>query len=162
MRRVNRDIQRHRGLETPNFVYDRVPSQRLDQYKQWRQMDQDRAHKFVFKRFPELEQAKDDYLGRVQDSKLPTKNMHAKEITQFSDVVYRLAQEQEPHRARVNYARQGTPPESKETEEKAPLESPFMRQKTLSNSVKDKYVVRSTHQQIGSLKFYPTSSMDAR
>jgi len=59
----------------------------------------------VFKRFPELEQAKDDYLGTVQESKLPTKNMHAQEITQFSEVVYKLAQEQEPHRARTFYAK---------------------------------------------------------
>ena len=37
-----------------------------------------------------------------------------------------------------------------------------MKQSTLVHSVKDKYVIRSQHAQVGALKFYPVCSSEAK
>ena len=53
-------------------------------------------------RFPELEKAREEFLGK-EPNRSPNKNLHADEIKKFSEVVYTLAHESEPHRSRVNF-----------------------------------------------------------
>ena len=49
------------------FVYDRGPSDRVFEYARWRVEDGDRDHKFVNRRFPELENARRAFLGDEPD-----------------------------------------------------------------------------------------------
>lgn len=52
------------------------------------------------KRFPELENARKEFLGKDPD-RSPNKKLHANELVKFSQVVYNLSQEQDPHPYRV-------------------------------------------------------------
>lgn len=42
------------------------------------------------KRFPELEKAREQYLGK-EPTRFPNKKLHAQEVKKFSEVVYTLA-----------------------------------------------------------------------
>jgi hypothetical protein len=66
------------------------------------------------------------------------RNLHAQEIKKFSDVVYTLAHESEPHRSRINFLNQSARSIKKVDSKMMPL-SPS----TLTHSLKDKYVVRA-------------------
>jgi hypothetical protein len=54
------------------------------------------------RRFPELEKARENYLGKEPD-RSPNRNLHAQEVKKFSEVVYTLAHQEEPHPARINF-----------------------------------------------------------
>lgn len=82
------DMNRHR--EKPTFIYDRVPPARIDQYLNWRKFDQERHQKLTNNRFPELEKAREEFLGKEED-RSPHKKMHTQELIKFSEVVYSLA-----------------------------------------------------------------------
>lgn len=53
----------------------------------------------VNNRFPELSSAREAFLGH--EHKLPSKKTQADEVVNFSDVVEKLAQEEEPFPARA-------------------------------------------------------------
>jgi hypothetical protein len=59
------------------------------------------------KRFPELEKAREEYLGK-EPIRATNKNLHAEELKKFSEVVYTLAHESEPHHSRINHMQQKT------------------------------------------------------
>ena len=44
------------------FVYDRVPDDRMDQYSTWRQFDRKRDKLITNSRFPELSKAREDFM----------------------------------------------------------------------------------------------------
>ena len=80
-----------------------MPNDRIEQYNQWRTEDWNGREQYLINsRFPQLSRAREAYLGN-SPPKSPLKKQHAEEITKFSEVVYRLAQEEEPHRVRRNY-----------------------------------------------------------
>jgi hypothetical protein len=54
------------------------------------------------RRFPELEKARENYLGK-EPTRSPNKNLHASELKKFSEVVYSLAHQEDPHPARLNH-----------------------------------------------------------
>jgi hypothetical protein len=54
------------------------------------------------KRFPELEKARENFLGK-EPERSPYKKIHTGEIKKFSEVVYNLAMQEEPHPARINF-----------------------------------------------------------
>lgn len=58
------------------FVYDRVPPERLDHYKHQRHQDHMREQYLINKRFPQLEVAREEYLGK-EILRSPAKNIHA-------------------------------------------------------------------------------------
>lgn len=58
---IGADVNRHR--EKQSFIYDRVPLDRIDQYQTWRLADSQRDQSLINKRFPELERAREEYLG---------------------------------------------------------------------------------------------------
>ncbi len=49
-----------------------------------------REQYLINKRFPQLEVAREEYLGK-EISRTPAKNLHAQEVKDFSKVVYNLA-----------------------------------------------------------------------
>ena len=55
-----------------------------------------------------------------------------------------------------------SPKSSKKNQPEKIVEEPFIPISTLSNSMKDRYIVRSQHQQVGSLRFYPPNKLNAR
>ena len=61
-------------------------------------MDNDRSQKMVNNRFPELDSARQAFLGN--QNKLPPKKVQAEEVVHFAGVVEKLAQDEEPHTAR--------------------------------------------------------------
>lgn len=91
----------------------------------------------LHQRFPEMAQAKQDYTQSEENFRSANKKIHADEVKKFSKVVYDLANETEPHPARVNaqYSKKKTP-EFKSQNSLSP---------TVARSVKDRYVIRSHH-----------------
>lgn len=79
-----------------------MPAERVEQFATWRGTDHQRDQYLVNRRFPELEKAREAYLGKEPD-RSPRKNQHVQELIKFSDVVYKLAQEEEPHPARISF-----------------------------------------------------------
>ena len=77
-----------------------VPQERIDEYHQVRAVDVDRSQKMVNNRFPELNAAREAFLG--SENKLPAKTVQAREVSNFATVVEQLAQEEEPFQARAN------------------------------------------------------------
>ena len=61
--------------------------------------DIDRNKKMVSNRFPELNAAREAFLGEEQ--RLPPKKQQAQEVVKFSEIVEKLAQEEEPYPARA-------------------------------------------------------------
>lgn len=154
---VNHDINLLKSK--PKFVYERVPFERIEQYQTWRETDRQREQYLVNRRFPELDKAREAYLGK-EPERTGRKNLHAQEIIKFSDVVYNLAQEEEPHPARSSfYSTQKKVPKSQQRWTKG---DEMMKKSTLAHSVKDVYIVRSRHTQIGASKFLPTNRQEAR
>ena len=79
-----------RDLRTkPRHYYERVPQERVDEYNQLRTIDVDRSQKMVNNRFPELQAAREAFLGK--DVKNASKKQHANEIVDFANVVEKLA-----------------------------------------------------------------------
>ena len=72
----------------------------MDEYSQLRTIDVDRSQKMVNNRFPELQAAREAFLGKEQKMS-GTKNKHASEVVDFADVVEKLAQEEEPFAGRA-------------------------------------------------------------
>lgn len=151
--KIKKDTAQLRGKA--NFVFDRVPNERMDQYLQQRQYDQSRDYKFMHKLFPALEGAKEQYMGQKESDRSPNRKLHSNEVIKFSDVVYNLAQEREPHPARVTFNQS---PERDSSRYAAESPAPG----TVSSAVKDKYFLRSQHSQIGRLKFIPPSRLMAK
>jgi hypothetical protein len=54
------------------------------------------------RRFPELEKARENYLGK-EPIRSSNKKLHASELKKFSEVVYSMAHQEEPHPSRINY-----------------------------------------------------------
>ena len=109
--RVNVNLCNLRTETKKKHFYERVPQERIDEFHAIRNADIDRKQKMVNNRFPELSAAREAFLG--QENKLPSKKVQADEVVNFSDVVEKLAQEEEPFPARAqlqatqeNYAKQ--------------------------------------------------------
>lgn len=66
------------------FSYDRVPVQCVEQYSALREEDLSREQYLINRRFPELEQAREAFLGQ-EVARSPLKNQHAYEIEQYSE-----------------------------------------------------------------------------
>jgi len=79
------------------FYYDRVPCEKVEQYTGLRENDIAREQNMVHNRFPELRDAREAFLG-PDAKKGKVKQNHAAELVQFSDVVQKLAKEEEPFR----------------------------------------------------------------
>jgi hypothetical protein len=88
----------------------------------------------VNNRFPELEKAREEYLG-VDPSRSPNKNLHATEVKKFSEVVYGLAHESEPHPARFSFLQKLK--EEEERPKKGGIDSNQSLQSTAKPSVED-------------------------
>ena len=95
--KVNHDLGNLRTKQ--KHFYERVPQERIDEFHQVRSVDVDRSQKMVNNRFPELSAAREAFLGA--ENKLPPKSIQAKEVVNFSEVVEKLAQEEEPFPARA-------------------------------------------------------------
>jgi hypothetical protein len=79
----------------------------------------------------------------------------------FSEVVYSLAQEEEPHQTRANFnAAGGTT--TYEGTTKPVIRCEAMKKATLTSAMKDKYIVRTRHQKIGGEKFIPVNAVEAK
>ena len=96
--KVNVDLGNLRTKK--KHFYERVPQERIDEYHQVRAVDVDRSQKMVNNRFPELNAAREAFLG--SENKLPAKTVQAREVSNFATVVEQLAQEEEPFQARAN------------------------------------------------------------
>lgn len=94
------------------------------------------------RRFPELERAREEYLG-PEESRSANRNLHAKEVKKFSEVVYRLAQEQEPHRSRQTFLSILQSNETKNKEKLRAAGEIKLEPSTLATSLKDRYVLRA-------------------
>lgn len=67
-------------------------------------MDNKRDNQMLNQRFPELDKATKEFNGESDTTlTLANKKIHADEIKNFSQVVYDLANETEPHPSRINY-----------------------------------------------------------
>ena len=64
-----------------------------------RDADINRGQKMVVNRFPELNKAREAFLG--PENKLPKKQAQATDVVEFSNMVEKLAMEEEPHQARL-------------------------------------------------------------
>lgn len=78
-----------------------------------------------------------------------------------------MAQEQEPHPARVNFNNEKALKENQESQRtesqpSARLPEDQLAPSTMTHSIKDRYVIRSQHGQIGQIKFWPTHLSTAR
>lgn len=69
------------------FVYDRLPNERIDMYQGLRTDFHDREQHIVNKRFPELEKAREAFMGPIKN-KSPLKKMQADDLCKFSSDVY--------------------------------------------------------------------------
>jgi hypothetical protein len=49
-----------------------------------------------------LEKARENFLGK-EPTRSPYKKIHTGEIKKFSEVVYNLAMQEEPHPSRINF-----------------------------------------------------------
>ena len=79
----------------------------------------------------------------------------------FSEVVYSLAQEEEPHQTRANFNAAGGI-SMYENITKPIIRCDAMKKATLAVAMKDKYIVRTRHHKIGTEKFLPVNSSEAR
>ena len=68
--RVNKDLKHLRPKV--RVYYERVPSEKIQEFHGLRQADVDRSQKLVNKRFPELPAAREAFLG--PEKNLPGKN----------------------------------------------------------------------------------------
>ena len=68
--RVNQNLSSHLRTKQKHF-YERVPQERMDEFKKIRVADMERSKKLVNNRFPELDAAREAFLGR--ESHLPPK-----------------------------------------------------------------------------------------
>ena len=85
------------------FYYERVPDERIDEFAETRRIDEDRSQKKVNFRFPELSAAREAYLGK-EKPQAQNKKRDVQEVCKFSEVVEKLAREEEPHPARLHFA----------------------------------------------------------
>ena len=128
----------------------------------------------VNKRFPELGAAREAFLG--EEVRLPPKQHQADEVVKFSEIVEKLAQEEEPFPARAQMlamqkpanAEQQAQGNSRAVDERSKsLQVGLSRssnaiKSTLSSSIKTKYIVRSRHNELTSVRFLPVNSKQAR
>lgn len=75
-----------------------------------------------------------------------------KEVCRFSEVVEKLAQDEDPHPARSKY---GSPRGSDGAERDS------LQQPTFSHTLKHKYVVRSRHKSLANDRFVPSNRYEA-
>jgi hypothetical protein len=96
-------------------------------------------------------------------------------LKKFSEVVYGLAHESEPHKARVSFLEKLKLEDQKlrerglesagsipSIEEVIESKWPKLAPSTLVHSCKDRYIIRSQHDQVGQLKFIPTNPAQAK
>ena len=153
--------------------YERVPQERIDEYQKIRIADIDRNKKMVNNRFPELSAAREAFLG--EENKLPPKTQQANEVVKFSEIVEKLAQEEEPFPARAQMqSMQVRPADGSGTASHNSLEDRSRSlnvgnnrannaaKSTLSSSIKTKYIVRSRHNELTAVRFLPVNSSQAR
>ena len=125
----------------------------------------------VNNRFPELSAAREAFLGKEQ--KLPPKQIQASEVTKFSEVVEKLAQEEEPFPARAQFNEESTinrnsgtnfedRSKSLNVSSHARSRSINVAKPTMSASIKTKYIVRSRHAELTQSRFMPVNSVQAR
>jgi hypothetical protein len=74
----------------------------------------------------------------------------------FSEVVFNLAQEEEPSPIRQNFNSSGVF-KLNSLVTKPVISCDAMKRSTLVTAMKDKYIVRSRHDKIGALKFLPVN-----
>ena len=122
----------------------------------------------VNNRFPELSAAREAFLGKEQ--KLPPKQIQASEVTKFSEVVEKLAQEEEPFPARAQFNEESTinrnsgtnfedRSKSLNVSSHARSRSINVAKPTMSASIKTKYIVRSRHAELTQSRFMPVNSV---
>lgn len=152
--------------------YERVPQERVDEFNQIRTADIDRSQKMVNNRFPELSEARTAFLGL--ENKLPSKQVQAQEVVKFSEVVEKLAQEEEPFLGRSQY--EETQSQIKKSGRASGFEDrsksmtvSSMRgnlgnagKSTMAASIKTKYIVRSRHNELTTNRFIPVNSVEAK
>ncbi len=81
----------------------------------------------------------------------------------FSEVVYNLAQEEEPAPIRSAFNQTGRVMLSgTSTTTKPVLKCDAMKKSTLTASLKDKYIVRTRHDRIGAQRFSPANRSEAK
>ena len=97
MANLNRDKSHLRSKQ--RHFYDRVTNEKIDEYDALRNFNADRKQKLINNRFPELQAAREAFLGTEQ--KAPKKKELAKEVVEFSNAVEKLAMEEEPFAARA-------------------------------------------------------------
>ena len=123
----------------------------------------------VNNRFPELNAAREAFLG--EEGKLPPKKQQAQEVVKFSEIVEKLAQEEEPFPGRAQMAQTQAGPISTSNRsvegrtqslQPATNRSSNAGQSTLSSSIKTKYIVRSRHNELTAMRFLPVNSAQAR
>ena len=92
------------------------------------------------------------------------------EVCKFSEVVEKLAREEEPHPARLQFAqtnvdavymKKGSDKGLRNFHSTGRTESQNLTQATLTASLKHKYIVRSRHATLGSEKFLPVNKFEA-
>ena len=93
------------------------------------------------------------------------------ELIKFSDVVYKLAQEEEPHPARISFLETLKQKEKRAArkqnstvtlDSKTNHEAEQAMRNTLVSSLKDKYIVRSRFNTLGNPQFKPPNPGEAK
>lgn len=91
-------------------------------------------------------------------------------MCKFSEVVEKLAREEEPHPARLHFAqtnvdavytKKGSDKGERSYHSTGRNQAQNLTQATLTSSLKHKYIVRSRHATLGSEKFVPVNKFEA-
>ena len=89
-------------------------------------------------------------------------------VCKFSEVVEKLAREEEPHPARLHFAQTNVDAvytkksnEQRERNFHSTNRDHNLTQATLTNALKHKYIVRSRHSTLGNEKFIPVNKFEA-
>ena len=170
---VNTNLRNLRPKQ--RHFYERVPQERVDEFHSIRSVDVDRRQKMVNNRFPELSAAREAFLGR--ENKLPSKQVQAKEVVKFSEVVEKLAMEEEPFEGRRQFEQTQSQLKKQNSrngggafeDRSKSLNSASLKgnlgnasKSTMSASIKTKYIVRSRHSELTSSRFIPVNRSQAR